>query len=177
MLNEIYVHAKPTNQNAKRLFFILLALAAATTPIYLIINVYKGIVGLAVVALITAAVLIHTKYIAPEYYYDITSDHEGIPVFVVRQVVGKRQTTLCRLDLFSITKVEMLDKRAAAEHKTPKGYRKYSYLPTFMPTTRLCISAVSSAERAEIFIEASDEFAQMLIRLSKDARAEFYNED
>ena len=177
MLNEIYVHAKPTNQNAKRLFFILLALAAATTPIYLIINVYKGIVGLAVVALITAAVLIHTKYIAPEYYYDITSDHEGTPVFVVRQVVGKRQTTLCRLDLFSIIKVERFDKKAASEHKTPKGYRKYSYLPTLNPDSRLCLTAISNTERAEIAIEASEEFSEMLIRLSREARAEFYDED
>ncbi|MBQ8321844.1 MAG: hypothetical protein IJX92_05715 [Clostridia bacterium] len=177
MTNEIYVHAKPTNNKAKQTFYILLSLASAVTLVYLFIGVYKGIVGLCAVALITAAVLVHTKYIGAEYYYDITEDYEGTPVFVVRQVVGKRSTTLCRLDLFSITKVERLDREAAKKHKAPAGYKKYSYLPTLSPDSRLCVTAVSSAEKAEIMIEASDEFCDMLLRLSREARADFYSED
>lgn len=170
MINEFFSHAKPTNAKAKRLFITLLAIGALITVGYAAADRFKGIIGLFALGAIVGAVFIYTKYIGVEYFYDITFDSAGSPVFVVRQISGKRQTTLCRLDLHSIVKVEMLDAKARASHKAPAGYKRYFYLPTLLPESVILITAHSESEFAEITVEASEEFADLLRAYSKEAR-------
>ena len=169
-MNDIYSHAKASNNKARRLFYIFLLVAAALTVFYLLIDRYKGVVGLFAVAAIVLATFLYTKYIGVEYFYDLTSDSEGVPVFVVRQVSGKRSSTLCRLDLWSIVKVERLTAKERSAHKTERGMKKYFYLPTLSPESVVLITARSSYENAEIFIEVSDEFADMLKSKAAAAR-------
>ncbi len=161
---------KPSNNNAKYAFTGLLGAAAAIMVTYFIVDRFKGIIGLFAVAAITAAVLIYTKYIGVEYYYDITFDSEGAPVFVVRQMIGKRQSTLCRVDLHNITKVEKLTKAERSKHKTEPGFRKYVYFPTLFPDSAILIRLNSPHESAEVFIEAPDEFADLLRSYAIEAR-------
>ncbi len=170
MIKDFYAHAKPSNNNAKNIFVGLLGAAAMIMVAYFTAESYKGIIGLFAVVAITAAVLVYTKYIGVEYYYDITSDSNGSPVFVVRQIIGKRQTTLCRVDLHNITKIERISREEKRKHKTEARYKKYSYLPTIAPAYSLLIKLHSESENAEIFIEAPDEFGNLLLSYAKEAR-------
>ena len=117
MINEHFTKTKASNQNAHRALYTLLLTAGLLFIGYCVSPLYKGIIGLFCVGAITAAVLIYTKYVGAEYFYDITYDSNNTPIFVVRQMSGKRSTTLCRIDLHSIVKVERLDKAARKEHK------------------------------------------------------------
>ncbi len=170
MNREFYTHIKSSNTKAKRLFFILLFVSAALTVAYLLVDRFQGVVGLFAVASIVSATFIYTKYMGVEYFYDLTSDSDGVPVFVVRQTIGKRASTLCRLDLWSIVNVEKLTAKERSSHKTPLGMKKYFYLPTLSPESVILLTTKSSYENAEIFIEASDEFANMLKLAAAEAR-------
>lgn len=170
MINEFSVKAKPSGNKATVAFTVLLIAAAALVLVYSIIPLYKGIVGVGAMACICAAVLIYTKYVSAIYYYDITFDYRGEPLFVVRQVVGKRQSTLARLGLRDIRTVELEDSVARRAHKTEKGVRKYSYLPTLMPETVCRITAKNQYERCEMLIECSSEFAELLRSYAAEAR-------
>ena len=106
MIQEFSVHPKPQNNNAKIAFLITFLASAVSFVTYFLMDRYRGFVGLLAVMLLVTALLIYTKYISVEFYYDIAVDDESLPMFIVRQTIGKRQTTLCRLDLADILKVE-----------------------------------------------------------------------
>ena len=177
MINEFYSHAKPSNNKAKKLFISLLAIAALICVLYLAIDRFKGIVGLFCVFAIAFAVFIYTKYVSAEYFYDVTHDSNGSPVFVVRQVTGKRSTTLCRIDLHTIVAVKRLSAKEKREHKTEAGCKKYYYLPTLMPESVVLLTVNSPSERAEIFIEVQDEFASLLRSYAIEARESRFDSD
>ena len=96
---------------------------------------------------------------------------------MVREIIGKRETTLCRIGLFEVTKIEREDKTARRSHKTPYGYRKYSYLPTLFPEAICRITTMSRYEKAEIIIEANDEFIALLDAYCAEARENRENYD
>ena len=112
---------------------------------------------------------------ASKYYYDVMVDTAGTPLFVVRSVVGKRTTTLCRVELSSIIGITTLTAEERKAHKTPDGFVKYFYSPTMSPDRIALITVSSRYERAEIAIEASDEFTELLknyVKVSKEFSAE-----
>ena len=162
MISEFSVKAKAKNNNAKFLFFALLSAAAVTAVVYSTVELYKGVIGILALAFITAAVSVYTRYMSAEYYYEITFDYNHNPVFVVRQRVGKKDTTLCRMDLYAITEVTRQDKKERKEHKTPQGYLKYNYTPTLSPDETYLITVFSRYEKAEIRVEISEEFASLI---------------
>ena len=134
-------------------------------------------VSLVGVSLLTLALMIYTKYIAPIYYYDITFDNEGNAVFVVRQQTGKKYTTLCRIALSEIVNIEKQTAEQMKAHKTPMGTVKYSYLPTLSPSLAYRITTSGRYERAEILIESSEEFADLLTSYSSEAREQYTDND
>ena len=134
-------------------------------------------VSLVGVSLLTLALMIYTKYIAPIYYYGITFDSEGNAVFVVRQQTGKKYTTLCRIALSEIVKIEKQTAEQMKAHKTPMGMVKYSYLPTLSPSLAYRITTSGRYERAEILIESSEEFADLLTSYSNEERARYTDND
>lgn len=177
MIRDISVHAKPSNNNAKLLFYILLVLTAASTVVYLAIERYKGVVGLVALVFVTALVFVYNKYLSSKYYYDVTTDSLG-SIFVVRQVIGKRQSTLCKISLSGIVKITKETAEERRAHKTPAEYRKYVYTPTLSPKTGYRITSVSRYEKAEIVVEISDEFAALLSEYAEEARnIEMISED
>ena len=171
MITEFSAKVKNANNNARVAFFALLAAGASTVVTYMSIPVYKGLVGLVAVALLTAAVLIYTRYMAPTYYYDITHDSENTPIFVVRQVVGRRETTLARIDLADINSATVESREERRSHKTPVGTRKYFYTPTLGPAVTCRISSRSRYESSEIVIEAGADFANMLTAYAREAKS------
>lgn len=177
MISEFFSHVKPTNQKAKKLMITLLTIGSIITVIYILADRFKGVIGLFALVFIVGAVFVYTKYIGVEYYYDITFDSQGAPVFVVRQLSGKRQTTLCRIDLYAIVKIEKLSASQRKTHRAPAGYKRYIYLPTLNPEAVLLLTVHSPHERAEITIEAPEEFADLLAKYSIEARESRFDDE
>lgn len=174
-MKELSIHSTPTNKKANITFYVLLGAAALAVLTYILLSNLgikkSGLVGVLAIAFITAAVFIYTKYIGVKYYYDLTLDGYGTPVFVVRQVMGKRASTLSRISLADISR---LDRETPAErraHSTPYGTRKYSYIPTLNPEVTYRVFVSSRYEKAEVLVEISDEIADFLRREIAEAKA------
>ena len=174
-MRELTVHAKPTNNKAKKLYFLLLGIAALDVITYILLRNLgipkSGLVGVLAVVLITAAVFIYTKYVGPRYYYEITADSYGTPVFVVRQENGKRATTLVRISLSDIARLDRESAAGRKAHTTPYGVRKYFYIPTLYPSVTYRMTVSSRYEKAEVIIEITDELADFLRREISEAKA------
>lgn len=177
MITEFSTRAKSSNNNARIAFFLLLGASVAVFAAYFISPLYKGIIGLVGIALITAAVLIYTKYVSCEYYYDVTHDSDGTPVFVVRQITGKRQSTLCRIAVSDIVTAKMESTAVRRAHRTPMGYRKYAYFPTLVPSETCRLTVSNRYEKAEILIEVNEEFKNLILSYAVEARATAIDEE
>jgi hypothetical protein len=177
MIKEFSVHAKPRNNNAKIMFLILILIAGVGLVGSFFLEHYRGVVGVFALMILVTAILIYTKYISAVFYYDITFDYEETPIFVVRQVVGRRQTTLCRIGLADIQKIELEDKKAKSGHKTPKNVHKYSYAPTLFPKEVYRMYIHNRHETAEIVIEGTAEFADLLRAYAKEAKEAYMEEE
>ena len=177
MIKEFSARVNPSNNKARTVFIALLVSAAIVTLVYMWAPLYKGIIGTVDIALIAAAVFIYTKYMSSIFYYDITFDYRGEPILVVRQITGRRQSTLARVGLREIRSVEMETAASRKEHKTPLGTRKYVYTPTLAPETTCLIKVITPYETSEIRIECSDQFAEMLRAYSSEAKTMIFSPD
>ena len=169
-MKELSVRAIPQNKNAKVAFLISFLLSALGFVTYGIVDRYKGIVGLVALMLLVTAILFYTKYISPVFFYDLTLDGDDNSVFVVRRVVGKRQSTFCRVDLADVVSVEHEEREEYKRHKTPAGLLKYVYAPSLFPKEIYRITVKGRYEKAEIIIEASEEFAEAIKEFASEAR-------
>lgn len=172
---------KPTNKKAKVAFSVLgaCALIAFVAYYYMRNNAIDkaSLVGLLGLVFLTASLTFYTKYMSAVYYYEIMHDAAGTPLFIVKQAVGKRISTLCRIALYEIIKIERTEPGERKAHKTADGHRKYSYIPTFMPNITYRLTVKSRYEKSEIYIEISDEFAEVLKGYTEEARASVTDED
>ena len=78
-----------------------------------------------------------------------------------------RITAILVEDGFEVKYETKKDRRA---HKTEKGVRKYVYAPTMFPKENYRLTVKSRYESAEIIIEGTKEFADLLENYSKEAR-------
>ncbi len=176
MITEFTMKPKAQNERPKYLLIIAAIGFAAFMILYFAIPNFKGIVGLVAVGFLCFGLYIYTRYMASEYFYDILIEN-NTPLFVVRQKAGTRETTLARIELRHIVRIEELDKSALKEHKTPEGYLKYFYNPTMSPDKLVLITAISRYEKAEIFIEAERDYIITLNEYAKIARELYPDED
>ena len=170
MINELSMRPKAKNNNAKIAFMLTLLVAIVAFCFYFALDKYKGLIGLFGIGALTTAILFYTKYISVEFCYDITFDIEETPIFVVRQITGKRVSTLCRVNLHDIISVSYETKKETSEHKREMGVRLYKYTPTLMPSEVYRIFSSGRYEKAEILIECTKEFADTLLEYAKEAR-------
>lgn len=170
MIREFSVKPKASNDKAKRAFVFCMIAAALCIALSVFIDLYHGVVSLVGMAFLVGGVTIYTKYLAVVFIYEITFDSEGTPLFVVSQTIGKRHTTLCRIGLNEIIRVEKQDRKTRKAHTTPGGFRKYVYLPSLDPDTIYRLKTVSRYEKSEILIEVSDEYASLIERYAAEAR-------
>ena len=177
MINNFSVHPKPQNNNAKIACLIMTSISVLGFIVYFMMESYRGFVGLFALFCLVTAILIYTKFISPEFYYDIIVQEGDEPIFVVRQVIGKRSSTLCRIALADIVSVTGEDKRARREHKTDRDTRRYIYAPTLFPKYTYRITVRSRYEKAEIVIECSEAFSQMLLEAVGEAKTMRIGED
>ena len=177
MIPDFSIRARSSNNKAKVAFIVGLAAAFAVFTLSALIDKYQGLVGLAALALLVFALTVFTKYLSVTYYYEITTDSEGVPLLLVRQQTGKRQSVLCRIGLAEIVKVEREDRATRRAHKTPAGFIKYTYFPTLDPEFSYRLTSTSRYEKAELVLEISDEMAGLLRKYSVMAREQFPDED
>ena len=169
MINESTVRPKPQNNNAKIAFLVTMLLFLIGVASYMFMEKYKGIIALVAICFLTSSILFYTKYLAPIFFYDILLDSEGVPLFVVRQRVGKREVTLARIEIANIKEVKIESREERKKHKTEGGVLKYNYGPTLNPNTVCRLFHKSRYEKSEILIEVSEEYAEMLRSYSKIA--------
>ena len=170
MINEFSIHAKPSNNKAKTAFTACFFLSFASLLAANAFTQYRWVPQLLGMVLLVAAVTLYTKFLSSRYYYEIVHDTEGTPLFVVNQQIGRRMTTLCRVGLDEIVKVESEGEAERKAHKTPAGVRKYVYVPTFLPERTCRIYTSGRHERAEIIVEVSEEIAKLLLNYANEAR-------
>ena len=174
MINEISVRPKPSNNKAKISFIVFMALFAFGTVAYLVMRYMKveksGLVGFIPLVSVTVAVFFYNKYLSGGYTYQVTFDSAGTPLFLITQTVGNRISTLCRVALFEIVKIEEETYSEMKAHKTPADHRRYVYLPTYLPSRVYRITSRSRYERSEIVIECSEEYADLLRKFVAEAR-------
>ncbi len=168
MINEFSTSPKPQNKNAHIACAVAMAAFAALTAAYMLMDKYRGVVGLAAITALTAGIYIYTKYMSAKYHYDITNSTEGQALLVVRRSVGKRDTTLYMTPLYRIQAVEMQTRGAAKKHDP--AFARHYFTPTFMPLTTCLITVKSRLESAELVIECSEDFANILSRYAAEER-------
>lgn len=162
MIREFSIKLKPSNNKARTAFIFCISLAFIGLFASSLLTRYNGVVGLFAVAFLVAALQIYTKYMTSTYFIDIIFDSDGMPLLVVRQITGKRSTTLCRVGLSEIESIDREDRNARKEHKTPEEYRKYVYCPSIDPDICYRITVINPYEKAEILTELTDEMADTL---------------
>ena len=179
MIKEFSIHAKATNNKAKNAFFICFFFSFAALFSSNAFSKYTWVPQLIGMVLLVAAVTLYTKYLSAKYFYEIVFDTEGTPLFVVNQMIGKRMTTLCRIALYEIVRIDGENSEEQKNHKTPGGVKRYNYSPTLMPDRVFRIYTSGRHERAEIIVEFTDEAAIMLSEYAKEARelAKMHEED
>ena len=170
MIREFSVKAKPSNNKARALFIIFMLCAFVLVMTSTVVSEYRGAIALWGVGFLTLALLFYSKYILPVYYYDVMVDSSGTPLLVIRQQMGKRQSTLCRIALGDIISIESEDKAKRRGHKTPGNYKKYSYLPTLDPTLCYRVRMQNDYEKAEILLEISEDMAGLLSSYVDEAK-------
>ena len=131
---------------------------------------YSGVVSTAGLATLVTAILMYTKYLSVKFYYDVLVTGVDEPLFVVRQLTGKREMTLARVALADIVDIkrETADERRA--HKRDKMTSLFIYAPTLSPEVSYRMTVRSYSERSEIILEGSDEFFGKLMELSREAK-------
>lgn len=171
MIREFSVRPVPKNQNARSLFFTLLGAAAASVAASYFLNAYKGLVQLAALILLVAAVMIYTRYVGSSYSYEISHDSEGTPIFVVTQFSGKRGTALCRVSLADVADIKTLTAAEYRAYKPEAGMKRYNYTPTLNPPEVHLMQVRSYREKADVFVELSEEYRSLLLSFVEEARA------
>ena len=171
MIKDFSVTPKPKNKNAVILMCAFFAIAFVSLIVTVFIDSYKGVVGMITLAALTTAILVYTKYVSVTFHYDIIALGVDEPLFVVRQSVGKRNVTLCRVAFADITKIEKESAKQRRAHKTAPGVAKYVYTPTMLAEESFRIFVSSKYEKAEIIVEISDELAELMRSAAAEARS------
>ena len=170
MIKEFSVRPKPTNNKAKVIFGAVLFASMLAFITYFLVERYKGLVGLAAMLILVTAILIYTKYISATFIYDLTVNSDDRPIFVVRQVVGKRYTTLFYTELTEVESVKMETREQRKAHVTQKGTLVFTYAPTVSPEIVCRITSSAMGRRSEIIVEVSDQIANTILDYVNEAK-------
>ncbi len=170
MIRDFSIHARPANNRAKLVFTALMLSAAAIVVVSMFLESYRGVVGMLGMFIVVAATWVYTRHVAADYYYDLITYTDDEPALIVRQIIGKRQSTLSRVCLADVVSAEMEDAAARRSHKTERGVRKYIYTPTISPERTCRLTVHSRYEHSEIVLEITEEYCNLINEYSKEAR-------
>ena len=163
MTPDISMSRRAENKRALYLLIAFLIGAAAFSVLYIVMTIYRGLIGLAAMIFFIGAIFIYTKHVAVEYVYSI-ANLDTAPMFTVVHKVGKRETTMCGIYLSGIVSVEKLTGEEMRSVKADREYAKYNYCPTMGPDFAYLITYTMRSEKAKVLVELTDEFAAELSR-------------
>ena len=174
MINEMSVHARSTNKKAN----LVVAACFISTFILLIVSAlvdaYRGLFSMLIFIFMISTIFFYTKFMAARYVYDLTTDEKGAPILITRNIIGKRETTLMRIDLGTVASVERVSREELKKYRPETGgVLRYVYSPTFLPDSLLFIKSRSSYEKADILIEAPDEFGDLIRRTAEYVKEKY----
>ena len=171
MIKDFSAHPKPQNNNSKIVMWIFYALGAIAAVTSVMLETYRGVAGLVALAFISTGILMFTKYVSVSFYYDIVAEDVDTPMFIVRQRIGKRDVTLCRVDLADVVSVKRESAAERKSHVREQGVSYYVYAPTLNPPVSYRMLVNNARERAELILEGTDEFFEKIIEFANEARA------
>ena len=171
MTGDFSVRPKPQNNHAKVLMWsgYIIGIVACIASCFL--GSYSRYTVLIAAVAFIMGIVVHTKYVAVELYYDVITEGVADPLFVVRYKTGKRVSTMCNIEVADIVSITA---ETAAERKAHKKEREvglYNFAPTLFPekTYRMCVRSTYS--KCDLILEGSEEFFRTLIDLSNEARS------
>ena len=171
MIPDMRFRPKTSDTKGKRIFLCTLLLALAIFLVSLLLEAYQGVVQIVALVLITVSLYFYNRYIATEYEYEITTDNDGAPVFVVVAYQGKRTSTMCRIALWDVTEVKRYTPDALKARPQDKEVSIHKFTPSFSPDTVTVISVRSTYEKSELYIESSEEFDSYFLSIVAEAKA------
>ena len=173
-MKEFSVRPKPQNNAAKNLTTAVGAVAILGFVTYFMMGrfklPYRSLVGLVSLGFLVALIMLLVRYIFSSLSYDLFVSSDGEPMFVVRQITGKRERTLSRFLLADVAELSFETKKERKEYKMEQGFVKYSYTPTLSPEKTLRIKVRNRYEKAIVRIECSDELYFLLLDSVSEAR-------
>ncbi len=160
-MKEIFCTAKAKTNTGKNVFLGLLGSSMLLVMAAIMAPKFTGIIWTVAFSFVVATIYVYNRFVGSEYRYAITLDG-GVPSFTVLLQVGKTGKIQARLDLDSIAEVRSMSGKEYRAYKSDKGIIRYPYFPTMFPETVYFVAIRSEHENADIFIEASEEFAEAL---------------
>ncbi|MBQ9071380.1 MAG: hypothetical protein IJY23_08560 [Clostridia bacterium] len=157
-------------------FFTLIGISALLVVLSMTVDKYAGIISLLAVAGLTASTMFYIRYITSDYSYSVREGSDSDAFLIFTKVVGKRQSMMGCLPLYSIISIQKFTKNELKLHKTEAGYRKYNFAASFSPDAVYMILAKTRTESFEVIIEGTDELAARLLEYAALAKADFKEE-
>ncbi len=173
----------PTPQNKKAAILVSLLFSLA------LLSIVGSMAGLgpqslwqsAFLILVSLSMFFWLRYFSTKYIYTVT-DAYGTPMLIVTGVQGKRISTLCRVELYRISDIDIIadaeseeGKRAGARFKTATA--KYSYMATVFPRSLQVLYGTEGGQPFAVRIEADEGFLSVLKEQIERAKREKPTED
>ena len=146
--------------------------AFVTVIISVMVDRFAGVIGLCGFSLLVTAIVVYTKYVAVEFFYDLLCEGYDEPLLVVRQTVGRRSVTLCRIELSaieSITKESREERKAKSRDPQNKALR-YTYMPTLDPQSSCRLVIKRDGMESHIMLEFTDEMLALFSSYVEEAK-------
>ena len=163
MIKEMRYTARPRTKAAKSVFLGLLGTSLIFVIAANLSPAYSGIIWLVALGFITATIYVYNRYVGAEYCYEV-SDSGGRPSFIISMRIGKTVRTMARVDLYAITEVHKMTRAEYRAHKCDRDIARFSYFPTMFSDEVYLVRVRSHYEKADLFIEADDNFAALLMQ-------------
>ncbi len=173
-MKEFRVKALPSNNKAKTLTTVLgIALILGCVAYFMMARFelpYRTLVGLVSLFLLVSVIMLLVRYIFSSLSYELYVASDGVPMFAVRQIIGKRERKLACFLLADVAELALETKKERKEYRMEDGYVKYSYTPTLFPERTLRIKIRNRYEKAIVRIECPDEYCRFLCDSVSEAR-------
>ncbi len=170
MISDMKFHPKASNMKGKRVFLITLLLALALFLCSLLLSGYQSLVQLLAFVILTISLYFYNRYMATSYEYEITTDSDNTPVFVVSSYQGKRVSTLCRIALWDVTSIVRYTKEELAKREVDKEVSVHKFMPTFSAEIVTIVCVRSPHEKCDLWLETPEEFDAYFLSLIKEAK-------
>ena len=172
MSGDFSARPKAQNNNAKILMWVGYIIGFASAFISCFAGSYSRYTVLVAAIGFVLGIVVHTKYVAIELYYDVITIGVEEPIFVVRYKSGRRISTMCNIELADIVSITAESSAERKAYKKERDVGLYNFAPTLFPekTYRMCVRSIHG--KSDLILEGSEEFFQKILQLAAEARVQ-----